>query len=103
MHCFTYSSESFQKHILTVFSLFIHPHVQAMNEYRGGEMSMEVVLDQICGRKLWTVNGNESVLRACLHGRAFNFRMHGPSSRSLLTFFSFRFLFFSFLFFFFLT
>ena len=29
---------------------FMRTHAQAMNEYRGGEMSMEVVVDQ----NLWT-------------------------------------------------
>ena len=42
---------------------------------------------KICGRKLWTVNGSESVLRALLHGRTFDFRVHGPSLRPILTFF----------------
>ena len=34
----------------SVFSSFMHMHAQAMNEYRGGEMSTEVVVD----RNLWT-------------------------------------------------
>ena len=52
-------------------------HAQAMNEYRGGEMSTEVVLDQNCGRKLWTVNESKNVLRAWLYGRTFDFRVQG--------------------------
>ena len=32
------------------FSSFMRAHAQAMNEYRGGEMSAEVVVD----RNLWT-------------------------------------------------
>ena len=35
---------------LLVFSSFMRAHAQAMNEYREGEMSAEVVLD----RNLWT-------------------------------------------------
>ena len=46
-------------------------------------MSMKV---EICGRKLWTVD-SESVLRAWLHGRTFDFLVYGPSSRPVLTFF----------------
>ena len=34
----------------TVFNSFMHAHAQAMNEYRGDEMSTEVVVD----RNLWT-------------------------------------------------
>ena len=37
-----------------------------MNEYRKGTMETEVVVrnlwTEICGRKLWTVDGNESIL-----------------------------------------
>mgnify|MGYP001796350685 CR=1 FL=1 len=58
-------------------SLFYLLPAQAMNEYRGGEMSTE-----ICGRKLWTVDGSECVLRAWLHGRTFDFLVHGPSSEA---------------------
>ena len=36
---------------------------------------------------MWSVDGGESVLRAWLHGRIFDFRVHGPSSRPALTFF----------------
>ena len=54
-----------------------------MNEYREGEMSTEVVVD----RNLWTADGSESVLRAWRHGRTFDFRVHGPSSKPVLTFF----------------
>ena len=32
-----------------VFSSFMRAHAQAMNEYRGGEMSTEVVVDGNCG------------------------------------------------------
>ena len=45
----------------------------------------------------FTLDGSESVLRAWRHGRTFDFRVHGPSSRPVLTFFYFRF-FFPFLF-----
>ena len=38
---------------------------------------------------MWTVDVSESVLRAWLHGRTFDFRVHGPSSGPLLTFFYF--------------
>ena len=83
----------------TFFSSFMRAHAQAMNEYRGGEMSTEVVVDRICRRKLWTVDGSKSVLRAWLYCRTFNFRVHGPSSRPVPTFFfNFSFLFFSFFF-----
>ena len=51
-----------------------------MNERRGVKMSTEVVVDQ---------NGSESVLRARLHGRTFDFRVQGTSSRPVLTFFLF--------------
>ena len=68
---------------LPIFSSFMLAHAQAMNEYRRGEMSTEVVVD----RNLWTVDGSESVLRAWLHGRTFDFRVHGPSSRPVLSFF----------------
>ena len=37
-------------------------------------------------RKLWTVEKSESVLRVWLRGRTFYFRVHGPSSRPVLTF-----------------
>ena len=50
-------------------------HAQAMNEYRGGEMLTEVVVD----RNLWKVDGSESVLREWLNGRTFDFHMHRPS------------------------
>ena len=70
--------------------------MQAMNEYCGGEMSTKVVLDQNCGRNLWTVDGSETVLRAWLHGRTFDFRLNGPSSRPVLTFFILVFFFISF-------
>ena len=33
-----------------IFGSFMRAHAQAMNEYRGGEMSTEVVVD----RNLWT-------------------------------------------------
>ena len=36
--------------LLLLFSSFMRAHAQAMNEYRGGEMSMEVVVD----RNMWT-------------------------------------------------
>ena len=38
-------------------------HAQAMNKYRGDEMSTEVVVDGMCGRKLWTVDA--SVASSC--------------------------------------
>ena len=47
---------------------------------------------------MWTVDGSESGLRAWLNGRIFDFRVHGPSSRPVLTFFILV-LFFSILFF----
>ena len=56
-------------------------HAQAMNEYRRGEMSTEVIVDG----NLWTEV--KSVLRAWLHVRTFDFRVHGPSSRPVLSFF----------------
>ena len=34
----------------SLFSLFMRAYTQAMNEYRGGEMAIEVVVD----RNLWT-------------------------------------------------
>ena len=68
-------------------------HAQAMNEYREGEMSTEVVVDRNF------VDGSESVLRAWLRGRTFDFRMHGPSSRPVMTLFIYLHI-FSFLFFF---
>ena len=69
-----------------------------MNEYRGGELSAEVDVTEISGRQLWTVHGSESVLRAWLHSRTSDFRVHGPSSRPVLTFFILVFFFFSFFF-----
>ena len=41
-------------------------HAQAMNEYRRGEMSTEVVVDG----NLWTetVDGSESVMQARIYG-----------------------------------
>ena len=60
-----------------------------MSEYRGGEMSTEVVADQ----KLWTVEGSGSVLRAWLHGKTFDFRVRGFSSRPVLTLVLFYFFF----------
>ena len=65
-----------------------------MNEYRGGEMLMEVVVDRNLWMKLWTVDGSESVLQAWLHGRAFDFCVHKPNSRPVLTFFYLFFFFF---------
>ena len=38
------------RHHYYYFSSFMLTHAQAMNEYRGGEMSTEVVVD----RNLWT-------------------------------------------------
>ena len=64
-------------------------HAQAMNEYRGGEMSTEVVVD-----------GSESVLRAWLRGRTFDFLVHGSRTRLVLIFSPLRLFFFPFLFFF---
>ena len=41
----------------------MHVHAQAMNEYCEVEMSMEVEhRPKFCGRKLWTIEGSESVL-----------------------------------------
>ena len=37
-------------------SSFMRTHAQAMNEYRGDEMSTEVVQTVLCGRKLWSVD-----------------------------------------------
>ena len=36
--------------MIVLFRSFMRAHAQAMNEYRGGEMSTEVVVD----RNLWT-------------------------------------------------
>ena len=35
--------------VIFIFSSFMYTHAQAMNEYRGGEVSREVVVD----RNLW--------------------------------------------------
>ena len=43
---------------------------------------------EICGWKLlWTIDGIENVLQEWLHGigRTFDFRVHGPSSRPVVT------------------
>ena len=53
-----------------IFSSFMRAHAQAMNEYRGSEMSMEVIVD----RNLWTEIVDrwrkwQCVQRAWLHGR----------------------------------
>ena len=56
-------------------------------------MSTEVVVD----RNLWTVDGSQSALRAWRHGRTFDFRKHGPTSRPVLTFFILVFFLFFFL------
>ena len=61
-------------------------HAQSTNEYHVGEMSMIWLQTEICGLKLWTVDGSESVLRAWLHGKIFKFRVRGSSLRPLLTF-----------------
>ena len=53
----------------------------------GVKCRREWLLTKICGRKLWTVDGSESVLRAWLCGRTFDFHVHGSSSRLVLTFF----------------
>ena len=73
-------------------------HAQAVNEYRGSEMSTEVVVDRNLWTKIGTVNESESVHQAWLHGRTFDFRVHGPSPRPVLTFFILVFFFFSFFF-----
>ena len=57
-----------------------------MNEYLGGEMSTEVVVDRNLWTEMWIVDGSESVLRAWLHGKAFDLVVHGPSTRPVLTF-----------------
>ena len=69
-----------KKHILREvlrYPILAHScaHAQAMNEYRGGEISTEVVVDQNLWTKLLTVDGSESVLRAWLHayGRLLTF------------------------------
>ena len=74
-----------------LYEFFLFLNLSTMNEYCEGKMSMAVVVDRICGWKLWTVDGSESVLRAWRHGRTFDFRVHGPSSRPILTFFYFSF------------
>ena len=45
---------------------------------------------------MWTLDENEIILLARRHGRTFDFREHGPSSRPVLTFFIVVFFFFSF-------
>ena len=74
-------------------------HAQAVNEYRGGEMSTEVAVHCNLWTEMWTVDASGSVLRVWLNGRTFDFRVQGPSSRPVLTFF----VVFLFVFFFFLT
>ena len=44
--------DEFNKCINATFSSFMRAHAQAMNEYRGGEMSTEMVVEQ----NLWTKN-----------------------------------------------
>ena len=66
-------------------------HAQAMDEYRGGEMSTEVVVERNLWTEIWTVDGSESVLRTWVHIKTFDFRVHGRSSRPVLTFFIFFF------------
>ena len=68
----------------SVFSLFMRMHAQAMNEYRGGEMLMKVVIEW----NLWTevVDCRRKWKRPAqtwLHGRTFDFRVHRPSSRHM--------------------
>ena len=73
-----------------LFSSFMRPHAQAMNEYRGGEMSTKVDVvnvDQNFCTEVVDRRRSESVLRTRLHGRTFDFRVHGPSSRPVLAFF----------------
>ena len=62
-----------------------------MNDYRGGEMSTEVVVEQ----NLWTADRSEIVLQAWFHGKTVTFVCTNPSSRPVLTFF-FLLVFFSF-------
>ena len=47
------------------------------------------------GNCMWTVDRSECVLRAWFHGRTLDFRVYGPSSRPVLTFLFFYFLFFN--------
>ena len=70
-----------------IFSPFKHAHAPAMNEYRGDEMSTEVVVD----RNLWT-----EVKVSFERGYMVDFSVHGPNLRPVLTFFYFSFFFFSF-------
>ena len=58
----------------------------------GGSGCRPKFVDGNCG----TVDGSESVLRAWLYGRTFDFRVHEPSSRPVLTFLFIYFLFFFF-------
>ena len=64
-----------------------------MNEYRGGEMSTEVVVDRNLWTETWTIDGSESALHTWLHGKTFYFSVHERSSRPVLTFFYFSFFF----------
>ena len=52
-----------------------HSCARMRKQWIGSEMLTEVVVDE----NLWTVDGSESVLRAWLHDRTFDFRAHGPS------------------------
>ena len=72
-----------------VFSSFMPAHAQAINEYRGGEMSTEVVVDGNLWREIVERGSMVELL-------TFVIRVQGPSSRPVLTFY---FIFFLILFF----
>ena len=96
-----------------IFSLFPRAHAQAMNEYCGGEMSTEVIVDQnlwseiVDRRRKWKrpasvapwYNFTKPFLAySRKQWMSFDFCVHGPSSRPVLTvFILFYFFFFSFL------
>ena len=75
--------------VYVVISSFMRAHAQAIKMSWGRNVDGS-------GSRPKFVDGNDSVLQAWLHGRTFDFRAHGPSSRRVLTFsyFSFSFLFF---------
>ena len=55
----------------TVISSFMHAHAQAINEYREGPNVDGSLWTEVCGQKLWTSGGSESVLttpRGTLNG-----------------------------------
>mgnify|MGYP001795671925 CR=1 FL=1 len=57
----SFATQLFLVFLNRVFSSFMRAHAQAVNEYRGGEMSTEVVVDRI----LWTEIDHFRICSSC--------------------------------------